>query len=108
MDDMLLSAVERRVLEQAIETIVEAANKSGFAMNTSKTVGPADAVEVFNLQLTNGSLSVVEQRMKLFEEVVLCSERSVVDSVIGYVQTVNKDQASRLRLVSVGATGLPT
>ena len=107
MDDMLLSAAERCVLEQAIGTIVEAANKSGFAMNASKTVGPADTVEVFNLQMTNGSLSVVEQRMKIFEEAVFCNDRFVVDSVIGYVQTVNKDQASRLRLVSVGATGLP-
>jgi hypothetical protein len=108
MDDMLLSAGEQHLLEQAFGAIDESAKKSGFAINASKTVGPAEAVEVFNLRLTNGSLSVAEQRMSLFEEAVLCSNPFVVDGVIAYVGTVNEDQASVLRLASARATGSPT
>jgi hypothetical protein len=100
MDDMLFSAGEQHTLEQAFGTTVEAAAKSGFAINASKTIGPAEAVEVFNLRVTNGSLSVTEQRMRLFEEAVLCTNPLVVEGVIGYVGTVNKAQASRLRLAS--------
>lgn len=108
MDDILLSADEPYLLEQAFGTIVASTEKSGFAINTSKTVGPADAVEVFNLRLMNGSLSVAEQRMSLFEEAVLCSNPFVVDGVIAYVGTVNEGQASALRLALARATGSPT
>jgi Reverse transcriptase (RNA-dependent DNA polymerase) len=100
MDDMILSACEHQLIEQAFGTVVDAANTSGFAINVSKTFGPAEAVEVFNLRLTKGSLSVAEQRMILFEQAVLSSNPDAVDGVIGYVKTVNEDQASRLRLAS--------
>jgi Reverse transcriptase (RNA-dependent DNA polymerase) len=108
MDDLLLSAGERHLLEQAFGTIVEAAKRSGFSVNASKTAGPAEAVDVFNLRLTNGGLSVTEQRMSRFQEAVLRSNPFVVDGVIGYVGTVNKVQAARLRLLSARATGSPT
>ena len=98
MDDMLLSGCEPDALAHAFGNIVEAAGKSGFLINAAKTIGPAEAVEVFNLRLTRGSLSVVERRMRRFEEAVLSSNSFIVESIIGYVGTVNEEQAACLRL----------
>jgi len=65
-------------------------------MQSVKSVGPAAALEVFNLALGHASLEVTAARLADFETAILAGHPATVAGILGYVGTVSGTQRSLL------------
>ena len=103
MDDILLSANDEASLIEAKAMLLEAAMKSEFSINAAKTTPPLQSLEIFNIDVFLQHMSVTDERMQEFtQRVIENGVGNVSNGIIGYVHTVNPDQAKILSaLISV-------
>ncbi len=96
MDDILISGDDASALSAVRSKLEAAAARSGFEFHPRKSVGPASALEVFNLTLSHLNLEVSATRLAEFEAAVLAGDPATVAGILGYVGTVNTDQRALL------------
>lgn len=105
MDDFILSGDEVGELTAARDSLEAAAEVSRFRFNPAKSVGPLAALEVFNLNLSQGHLAVTATRFVAFEAALKVATAEEADGILGYVGTVNANQRS---LLASGRDVFPT
>ncbi|GAN77860.1 reverse transcriptase [Acidisphaera rubrifaciens HS-AP3] len=98
MDDILVSGDDVATLSAARLRLEAAAERSGFEFHPLKSVGPAPAVEVFNLDLCHHRLKVSPSRIADFEAAIVKGDPATVAGILGYVGTVNSEQRASLEL----------
>ena len=97
MDDIIVSADDKKELQQLLGEIVPISEKSRFFLNKKKQEGPSKEITAFNIKLTNSVLSVTSERLEEFKKAYKETESlHVLQGIVGYVETVNKEQASEL------------
>lgn len=101
MDDIIIStSANTAVLDDALQRLESASTTSGFMLNSAKTQGPAAAITAFNINITKGVLTIVDDRMAEFEAAVKIGNAFQVDGIINYVASVNPMQARLLASIS--------
>ncbi len=97
VDDIVVSSTNLDKLRECFEQIQHSATVSLFTFNEEKTEEPADSISAFNIRLESKMLSIDNEKCQLF-----CQRLSKSDShaermgVLGYVATVNIDQAIQM------------
>jgi hypothetical protein len=66
MDDISLSSADKERLQFRFEELCSLMQRSGFALNAAKRRAPAQALDVFNCNLTGGRTQVLESRVAEF------------------------------------------
>ena len=98
MDDIIVSCNNPTTLNSVCATLTLAAEKSKFAFNSAKCEGPAAAVTAFNIQLTQANLAIVPARLYEFARDMRSGNEQQRKGILGYVKSVNPDQADRLNV----------
>jgi hypothetical protein len=99
MDDIILSASDHSVLEQAVKMVEESAARSGLPLNPDKHEGPAAGITAFNIALAHQSLRINDERWNSFlTEFQASDNESVRRGIHSYVNSVNVGQANNLGL----------
>jgi hypothetical protein len=96
VDDLVLSGVEDDAVESGRLTLIKAAHLSAFVINEAKSQLPGPEVTAFNIVLSNGALTITDDRMREFENDLRHSGPSAAVAIIGYVRSVNRSQAEYL------------
>lgn len=98
MDDIIIStSLCYEAAEEILDTLRQKAARSKFDLNPDKTVGPAEQITAFNIQLTNGSIEITDERLSDFEVSLMnTGNKYVIDGILGYVRTVCPEQARDL------------
>jgi hypothetical protein len=106
VDDILLSGDDVEALSLAKEHVKLAADRSRLFLSPDKEVGPASAISAFNVNITAASdLAITEARMTDFANVIQAKPaENVATGIIGYVRTVNPQQADQLTALFAGGT----
>ena len=101
MDDIIVSADDKKDLQQLLDEIIPISEQSKFFLNKEKQEGPSSKITAFNIKLTNSVLSVTSERFEEFKKAYKETEDlHVRRGIVGYVETVNKEQASELMKLS--------
>lgn len=103
VDDVLLSANDPDTLIGARDRLFASAEVAGYSFNADKERGPAEHIEAFNILIGGGGLRIAEHRMIDFRRTVREPEEARALATIGYVGTVNADQAIELAAVRTAA-----
>jgi hypothetical protein len=101
VDDIILSGIEEEAVEDSRFALVAAAQRSGFVLNEAKSQRPSSAITAFKIVLSNGGLSVTEERMCEFEDAILSKGPATVGAIIAYIRLINRAQADRLVAVAL-------
>jgi hypothetical protein len=96
VDDIIVSCKNLTKLEETCEVITHAATKAGLAFNTAKCEGPATTITAFNIELTHARLAIVAERLEEFAADLGLGSEQQRRGVLGYVNSVNADQAKQL------------
>lgn len=97
VDDIIFSGREQEAVESARRELIVGARLSNFVFNAEKSQAPGPSVEVFNINLTHRSMSLTDERMRGFEEVVRTGQSTAATrAVLAYVRSVNTSQADQL------------
>ena len=96
VDDIILSGIEEQAVEESRLALVAAARRSGFLFNEAKSQRPSSAITAFNVELSNGRLTVTEDRMRAFEDAILSSGPVSAAAIIAYIRSINRAQADEL------------
>lgn len=102
-DDIVLSDSSPDTLRKDFASIVDAAKRSNFQINSKKTQSPRAIVEVFNLLLSHKDIAFVESRIEKFTSDMLslktCCEvsdkdyfESLLDLHASYLVSINRLQ----------------
>jgi hypothetical protein len=102
VDDIVMSGRDSAAIGTAIANLTSTASDSGFVFNASKIKGPAEAVEAFNICLSNGDMRVSDRRMAEFGSAVRGGDPRAAEAIIRYVRTVNQLQAADLAVLGLG------
>ena len=99
MDDIIVStSLPLEQAEAALEELKSKATKSRLKLNPEKTIGPVDSICAFNITLTQNNIEISDERLAEFEEELSnTEEQSVIDGILGYVETISPAQAETLR-----------
>lgn len=97
VDDILISAADEIALRSYVETLQRAAIASAYTLNEEKCEIAVPMVEAFNLHLSNNALQVAPARMRQFELVDRSTDLARETAIVGYVRTVNRQQAAALK-----------
>jgi hypothetical protein len=97
VDDIILSAKDPDVLQNAVAAICAAAERSKFPINEIKKEGPAPIISSFNIELTHATLSIKKDRIKRFQEALTESKNiHQVKGILNYAGTINTGQRDML------------
>lgn len=97
MDDIILSSNNLKYLTDAGQSILAAANRSGFDIKDIGSAGVKELVEVFNVQLSQGLLEITPERMHEFSmRYAASSNEHERLGIYNYVVSVNPAQAAFL------------
>jgi hypothetical protein len=97
VDDILISAADETNLVSYVKVLRDAATASGYALNEEKSDVAVTMIEAFNLQISNNSLQITSGRMQEFQKAARSTDRSRETAIVGYVATVNQQQATVLK-----------
>ncbi|WP_131670273.1 reverse transcriptase domain-containing protein [Pseudomonas parakoreensis] len=97
VDDIIVSTQCLEKAEAALLMIQKSAERSGFLLNQEKSQGPCDSITVFNIELRQGFMSIVDWRFNelLFNYKEALSEKQKT-GIWGYVNSVSPVQALML------------
>lgn len=100
VDDIIISGNDLNRLEALREQLKLRMTKSGFTLALNKSLAPATAIAAFNIELAAGeALAIVEKRFLELKELVASSDsESQRAGLLGYVRSVNQDQADSIGL----------
>jgi hypothetical protein len=101
VDDIVVSGIEEDAVESSRMTLIEAARLSGFVINAGKSQLPGPKITAFNIALSNGVMTITDERMREFESDILHATPSATEGIIAYVRTVNRLQAAGLVQVAL-------
>lgn len=97
MDDILLSSESEDELLKAKLRIVSAAKEAGFEINLEKSTNALKEIQIFNIDIAKHSMKITDERMKDFmEKINNGASGYAVQGIIGYVNTVNAEQAKKI------------
>lgn len=93
VDDILISADSESELASYSESLVDAAQKSGFPINEEKLQGPDATITAFNITVSQASMSITDERMNRFKAAVeMCSSEAQVRGIHEYIRSVSQEQ----------------
>ncbi len=98
MDDILVSSSEpKKEADAVFDLLNKKAERSRFDLNPDKTSGPKKIITAFNINLTRTGINITDDRLAEFaDRFSSTSHKNVADGILGYVNSVNPDQASSL------------
>lgn len=97
VDDIILSSDCSKILAEQYDFLSQAIVDAGFTMNTQKSQPVSNEIKAFNITLSNTQLAIDPARLEEFlTKLYRTGNEYVIHGVLGYVGTVNKDQASML------------
>ncbi|MCB9989039.1 MAG: hypothetical protein H6868_06865 [Rhodospirillales bacterium] len=96
VDDIILSSDDKKSLDYAYNGLLEAVDRSGFAINEAKSHGRNDNVTAFNIGINDNELQIIEDRFSEFQKAVESGGIKRRDAIINYVNSVCPAQASIL------------
>ncbi|PPT91296.1 hypothetical protein XaraCFBP7407_21875 [Xanthomonas arboricola pv. arracaciae] len=95
VNDIVLSSDDDGLLGNAADELKQLALDAGLPLSPGKTVGPAPAVTAFNVELSHGSMNLVDDRLQRFREAyATASSSQVASGILGYVHTINPAQVA--------------
>ncbi|MDB4409581.1 reverse transcriptase domain-containing protein [Gammaproteobacteria bacterium] len=99
MDDIIVStSLPLEQAEAALEELRGKATRSRLELNPTKTIGPVESICAFNVTLSQNNIEISNERITEFEEELSnTGEQSVIDGILGYVETISPAQAEYLR-----------
>jgi reverse transcriptase-like protein len=98
VDDIMISGDERSAVEAALKEVTLSAKTANLPMNTAKSQGTSQTVNVFNVLLSDEPMRIVDERLAEMAHAIQQSgpgPRST--GILSYVSTVNQRQAQALR-----------
>lgn len=94
MDDIIISGNDIELLQKILEEVKIEAHKSRFTLNPDKEEGPSKKITAFNIELSQGMLTISDGRFIHFCDAYNLSEsENQRKGIVGYVSSVNPDQA---------------
>lgn len=97
MDDIIIASNDPGQLALLLSEIRPISESSKFPLNSSKEEGPAETITAFNIELSKNVLKLTEERLEQFKEDYAAAVSSNVQGgIVGYVSTVNSEQASEI------------
>lgn len=97
VDDIIVSADNEDVVTYAIGELRRAADRSGFRINETKSGGPSESLQAFNIRVSGGEMEILEDRFaEMFRDVQQNGIGPVSDGVLNYVRSVNETQADHI------------
>ena len=105
VDDILISTKRSgEELQLAYDSLLLAAQKSGFTLNNAKLAPPSESIQVFNIEIAHQQLHIALPRLEEFQSAISSApSENVVEGILSYVKSVNEEQELALRL---GVTAL--
>ncbi|MGB0281631.1 MAG: reverse transcriptase domain-containing protein [Neptuniibacter sp.] len=98
VDDIIISTVDENAAKKAYKDILNAAERSNLPLNAEKQEGPASKITAFNIKLSNLSIAVIDGKLDEFiRDYHLSDNYDQISGIIGYVNSVNKNQAQQIR-----------
>lgn len=97
VDDIITSGSDEAAVNEAYESILQAARTSNFPVNQAKCAAATRELRTFNINFDLHGMGVTPVRLEEMRRVVLADgpgHRSW--GIRGYLQTVNSDQAEQL------------
>lgn len=103
-DDIVLCSNSSYQLNKALSKICGAVTNSGLSLNEQKTKRARHRLTVFNVDCYYQHLSIAEDRMRDFREVVTSLEMDAeVQGILSYVRRINRTQAKELEILATSA-----
>lgn len=97
VDDLIISSDTLEAAVEALTAIKHNAERSEFELNHEKEEGPAPKITAFNIDLSKNRIAVEPNRLKAFSEAFLgATSEHQQRGIIGYVDSVNSDQATKI------------
>lgn len=97
VDDIIVSSKNKQLLDLATTEIQSSAERSLFKLNKAKESISSPQITAFNIELTANELSLSQKRLREFSEVLKNGpDDQVRKGILGYVHSVNADQAAQL------------
>lgn len=97
VDDIILSADDPRLLDDALQQMKQVGDRVGFPLNTSKTMSVGPDVSAFNIEAGHGRMAVTDERMRQFiTDINEAGNGHKSQAIIAYVSTVNASQSAAL------------
>lgn len=97
MDDIIISSNDIGQLTATLDEIKPISELSKFPLNPKKEEGPAESITAFNIKLSKGALELTNERLATFKTAYRETDDSnILNGIVGYVSTVNQDQASEI------------
>jgi hypothetical protein len=79
-----------------VDRLEAAAALSGFSFNPDKSQHANSRVMSFNIEFGSGTMDIVGDRMSEFEAAIRHGNEYQIGGILGYVTSVNADQAEKL------------
>ena len=101
MDDIILSCREETndLLHQIFEEILEVMSSAPYLSNADKTQQPGKSIRVFNTEVSNGYVEILDKRMDKFKAALdMPTSDDQIEGIIRYVDGLNANQANELEL----------
>jgi hypothetical protein len=97
MDDVLISAMSKDMVEQASEAVIAAAEHAGFPLSTEKRAIAVGGVNSFNCHIEANAITVLDDRMSRF----VLDHASANDhgklAIENYIQAISPNELARFR-----------
>lgn len=95
MDDIIISdagVISKSDMVATYKKLFDVANRSGFPLNSSKTVGPVKKITAFNIELSNLRLSITNSRFDEFVTAGRIGNDAVIQGIKIYLESVSIKQ----------------
>ena len=97
VDDIILSAPDRALVEKSCNEIQAAAYRSRFQLDLGPSSGPAPEISAFNIVLSEASMAIHPKRFSAFTHALAAgASEQQRQAIIGYVQSVCPSQVGDL------------
>lgn len=95
VDDILISANDLGILQNAFDRVNESVRVSGFEASPEKSEGPSEEITSFNCSISD-TIVILEHRMERFRQQLEVANEYSRDAILRYVGVVNPGQAIQL------------
>lgn len=93
VDDVIISGNDPGELQQVSDTLVEKSEVSRLFFGRKKAPQISETITAFNIELSQHRTKITHQRYsQLLQQALLADNESVINGVLGYVRSVNREQ----------------
>lgn len=96
VDDFVISSNDESLLNNVLDSLICAAERSGFPFSPGKVARPSKSLTAFNIVLSNQNLEICAPRLDLFRDAYQSGNSSQKYGIRSYVNSVNSAQSSSL------------